>query len=65
MRLGRIDLNAYDVIDSNSLEPDAGGKVDPLFLIPLYGAGSALYCLLRPTAASKKPKRSVRTAAAR
>ena len=38
--------------------------MDPLFLIPLYGAGSALYCLLRPTAASKKPKRSVRTAAA-
>ncbi len=35
MRLGRIDLNAYDVIDSNSLEGDAGRKVDPLFLIPL------------------------------
>ena len=29
-----IDLNAYDVINSNSLERDAGGKVDPLFLIP-------------------------------
>jgi hypothetical protein len=37
MRLGRIDLNAYDVIDSNSLERDAGGKVLTIFLIPLQG----------------------------
>jgi hypothetical protein len=35
MRLGRIDRNAHYVIDSNKLERDAGGKVDPLFLTPL------------------------------
>jgi hypothetical protein len=35
MRLGPIDLHAYDLIDFNCLERDAGGKVDPLFLIPL------------------------------
>ena len=31
MRLGRIDLNAYDVIDSNNLEQDLSEKPGPLF----------------------------------
>jgi hypothetical protein len=35
MRSGRIDLNAYDVIDSKSSEREAGGKLLTLFLIPL------------------------------
>jgi hypothetical protein len=35
MRLGRIDPNAYDVIDSNKLERDLSEKPLTFFRIPL------------------------------
>ena len=36
MRLGRIGLNAYNVIDSKNLERDLGEKPIPTFRIPLW-----------------------------
>jgi hypothetical protein len=38
MRLGRIDLNAYDVIDSNKLERDLSEKPVPSFSHPSLDA---------------------------
>ena len=61
MLLGRIDLKAYDVIDSNNLEQDLSEKPGPTFSHPALGPADFFPSAQGPAAAMPSPSHCAHT----